>query len=118
VLAPPPPVERPTWIVRLSVTTGGASGRDFDFVPGRWRLGRAPHAEGAEQPVAVDDAGMSRDHFVLEVGTAAVVLRDLGSTNGTFVNGQRVTRHILQDGDSLRAGASTFHVRLELRPPA
>ena len=57
---------------------------------------------------------MSRDHFALEVGVAAVILRDLGSTNGTFVNGSRVERYILAPGDSVRAGETIFRVELNL----
>jgi pSer/pThr/pTyr-binding forkhead associated (FHA) protein len=57
---------------------------------------------------------MSRDHFALEAGLAAVVLRDLGSTNGTFVNNTRVERHMLAEGDIVRAGATSFQVRLSL----
>ena len=61
---------------------------------------------------------MSRDHFALEAGVAAVVLRDLGSTNGTHVNGSRVDRHILADGDLVRAGETSFRVRLSLGSPS
>lgn len=116
--APAAPV-RPEWIVCLSATTGPAAGRKVEAMPGRYKLGRAPREESGFTVVAFGDSGMSRDHFALEVGVAAVILRDLGSTNGTFVNGSRVERHILSPGDSLRAGETIFRVELNLAgPPA
>ena len=45
-------------------------------------------------------------------------IQDLGSTNGTFVNGSRVTEAILHDGDRVEAGKSTFVVRLHHDEPA
>ena len=47
---------------------------------------------------------VSREHCVLEPQNGDVVLTDKGSTNGTYVNGQRVTRHVLQDEDTIACG--------------
>ena len=105
----------PSWVALLEGTNGPVTGRAFEIQPGRWKLGRAPREEPGMQLMVVGDPGMSRDHFALEAGVAAVILRDVGSTNGTFINGQRIERHILTDGDLLRAGESTFVVRLALR---
>jgi hypothetical protein len=105
---------KPEWVVLLSGCSGPASGRDFEIRPGRWKLGRGPKDEAGFQLVALPDPTMSRDHFALEAGVAAVVLRDLGSTNGTFVNDSRVERHILAEGDVIRAGATSLRVRLSL----
>lgn len=112
------PVEpaRPEWVARLSVTAGPAAGHDLDILPGRWKVGRAPREEPGSRPLLVADTAMSRDHFALEAGVAAVVLRDLGSTNGTFVNGNRVERLVLQEGDVVRAGETSLCVRLCLKP--
>jgi pSer/pThr/pTyr-binding forkhead associated (FHA) protein len=55
---------------------------------------------------------MSKEHAMLTVGTAQVVLSDPGSTNGTFVNGERVTRVILKSGDEIRFGESFFRLTL------
>ncbi len=121
-----PPVSRaevaaplkPQWSVCLSATTGPATGQRLEAMPGRYKLGRAPRDEAGFTAVAFGDGGMSRDHFALEVGVAAVILRDLGSTNGTFVNGSRIERHILAPGDSVRAGETIFTVELNLGGPA
>ncbi len=118
--APAPVVEvaPPTWVALLVVERGPLAGREIEIPPGRWKLGRSPRAEAGFELVALADPVMSRDHFALEAGVAAVVLRDLGSTNGTFVNGTRLERRILQEGDAIGAGESVLRVRLALRPPS
>ena len=115
-VARPQPVApaKPQWVACFSATSGPANGRRLEAMPGRYKLGRAPKDEAGFTIVGFGDAGMSRDHFALEVGVAAVILRDLGSTNGTFVNGSRVERHILTPGDSVRAGETIFRVELNL----
>jgi hypothetical protein len=108
----------PDWIAKLTVTSGAAAGREVEIMAGRWKIGRAPRAELGFETVALPEPSMSRDHFVLEAGVAAVILRDLGSTNGTLVNGQRVERHVLREGDIVHAGAAEMRVQLSLRTPS
>jgi pSer/pThr/pTyr-binding forkhead associated (FHA) protein len=56
----------------------------------------------------VDDRGVSRRHARLSRGPdGGWTLTDLGSTNGTFVNGVRVRVARLRDGDEIRVGAAT-----------
>ncbi|MCA9525694.1 MAG: FHA domain-containing protein, partial [Myxococcales bacterium] len=56
--------------------------------------------------VRVDDDSVSRMHAVVEVsGPNEVVILDLGSTSGTFVNGERVTKQALQTGDRIQLGS-------------
>ncbi len=65
-------------------------------------LGREP-----ENDIVVSDSGVSRNHAVIEESNGAFVLKDLQSTNGTFVNQQKLDdAHLLQDGDRIRLGAS------------
>jgi diguanylate cyclase (GGDEF)-like protein len=54
------------------------------------------------------DDGISREHAAVERDAGKNVLLDLGSTNGTFCNGERVARHDLIDGDKISVGASTI----------
>ena len=52
-----------------------------------------------------DDSGLSRQHFALEQRDGQWVVRDLGSKNGTFVNGERITEaHVLGRSDRITAG--------------
>ncbi len=97
----------------LVATAGPLAGQEFPLQSGQTRIGKAPRpAPGLAVIVAAGDRYMSKEHAVLTLGSAALVLSDPGSTNGTFVNGSRVTRAVLQDGDELRLGESVFRVRL------
>jgi len=60
------------------------------------------------------DVHMSGRHFVVECDGDQCRIRDLGSTNGTFVNGARITEARLRDGDTVEAGQSAFLVRVDL----
>ncbi len=88
----------------LVVLSGTAIGRMFKLEPGAHRIGRAPHMD-----IVLDDPGVSRVHAHLIVDEeGAVVVEDLASTNGTFVNDQRVQRAELRDGDKIRVGTVTI----------
>lgn len=63
-------------------------------------LGRDGHAAA----VVLDDRDVSRRHARLEVIDDQLVLTDLGSTNGTYVNDAQVTRQVLVSGDQVRIG--------------
>jgi serine/threonine-protein kinase len=58
----------------------------------------------------IQDVLLSRDHFQIEKHDLACHLIDLGSTNGTKVNGLRVERVLIREGDVITAGESTFEV--------
>ena len=60
-----------------------------------------------------EDGFLSRNHFLIEFNPPVCFLRDLGSTNGTKVNGTRVDAVRLRDGDAISAGESSFVVRVE-----
>lgn len=103
---PPPPLvldptERP-WLE--------LHGDHYPLLGARTVLGRDSSAD-----ITLDDAGVSRRHAEIRVTHDgphfAVTIRDLNSTNGTFVNGDRVDSRRLQDGDRLTLGRSTLAVR-------
>ena len=73
--------------------------------------GRNVIGRGTEADIRLPDTGVSRKHVdvVLEGGVATV--EDLGSTNGTLVNGRRITRQPLSDGDVIRIGHSVLVYR-------
>ncbi len=56
--------------------------------------------------IQIKDIRISRQHFQIRVVDGNAILEDLGSTNGTYVNSQRVKVHQLQDGDKIQIPAS------------
>ena len=56
------------------------------------------------------DLALSREHFQLETAPPLCQLVDLGSTNGTKVNGLRIERVLLREGDLIDAGDSSFQI--------
>lgn len=92
------------------VAVGGPS------IGARWRLtgGDQLAGRGSECPIRVDDAAMSRAHLRLRVEGDVVHVCDAGSTNGTFIDGARVSgTRALQPGEVLEAGTSLFSVQRE-----
>jgi hypothetical protein len=91
-------------VTHLLVVDG--PGTRHELTTGRNVIGR-----GTEADIRLPDTGVSRKHVdvVLEGGVATV--EDLGSTNGTLVNGRRVSRQALDDGDVIRIGHSVLVYR-------
>lgn len=86
----------------------------FRLLPGSLKtMGRAPRAD-----FVVDAALVSRVHcrFTL-TRSNELELEDLGSTNGTFVNGKKIGRATLSDGDKLTVGRVLFVVNSEVNDP-
>lgn len=95
----------------------------------RTTIGRKPHND-----LVIDNLAVSGEHAVIVTILADSFLEDLGSTNGTFVNGQPIKKHFLQGGDvielgkyklkyvsdapSAMAAANEFDKTLVLRSPA
>jgi hypothetical protein len=82
-----------------------ADGAAYPLVRAVTRLGR-----GTDVDIRVDDPGVSRAHCEIVLGTPAVV-RDLGSTNGTYVDGTKVGQAALVDGSRLQLGSTTLVYR-------
>jgi predicted nucleic acid-binding Zn-ribbon protein len=87
---------------RVLIRTDGNT--DFVHVLGRrTRIGR-----GADNEIVLDTKHISRYHAVLLAGPVNTTIEDLKSTNGVFVNGRRVARQVLKDGDRVTIGKSHF----------
>jgi predicted component of type VI protein secretion system len=71
-----------------------------------------------EADLRLDRRSVSKSHCVLVKTDGFLFVRDLASTNGTKVNGQRVRRAALLPGDQLSIGGAKFHVRLGPDDPA
>jgi pSer/pThr/pTyr-binding forkhead associated (FHA) protein len=64
-----------------------------------------------DNDVYLSDRLASRWHARIDVQQGAFVISDLGSANGTFVNGQRIQRQVLRNGDEIRIGDSRLYFR-------
>ncbi|MEO6418218.1 MAG: GGDEF domain-containing protein [Polyangiaceae bacterium] len=80
--------------------TGTSAGQVFALEKGETLVGR-----GRDAHVYIDDTGISRGHCrICCTAPGASVLEDLSSRNGTFVNGKRVARATLEEGDRIQVG--------------
>ena len=59
---------------------------------------------GSSADITVDDAGVSRRHLELRVTPGGVIATDLDTTNGTYVEGHRITAATLLDGNTITIG--------------
>ena len=107
------PIKLPTCVqaVRtcrpaLTRVTGVGMGQTV-AVPSDRRAGLVL-GRGADAGIRIDDHAVSREHVRVHVAEdGSFVLTDLGSTNGTLVNGRRVESCVLTEGDKIQVGTST-----------
>jgi hypothetical protein len=96
----------------------GAGARNVRLVSGDGRtyplqMGSTVIGRGDQANLRLPDVGISRRHARLDYDGAQVVLTDLGSTNGTMVNGQRVSAVALNPGDMIQLGTTTLTFRVD-----
>jgi predicted component of type VI protein secretion system len=84
---------------KLVVNPGTSLAREFELKPGVYRVGRA-----AGNDIRIPDASMSGSHAEILVQGGVIMIKDLGSTNGIFINGSPVKYGELRPGQSLRLG--------------
>ena len=101
--APPAPAQQQT----PNATMVSNDGRQYALAIGSTIIGRGEQAQ-----LRLADVGISRRHARLDYDGTRVVLTDLGSTNGSVVNGQRISAVALRPGDVVQFGTTTltFHV--------
>src|SRR5262245_56545175 len=100
--------------LQLEVIEGPHSGAKFQFERHEtFLVGRDPQA----QLSLTLDAQSSRHHFMLEFSPPTCVMRDLGSRNGTKVNGQPVKQATLSNGDVISCGKTSLRVALSVAAP-
>jgi len=99
-LAPQPAVGERGSLVRL------ADGVSTALAKPSVTIGRLPECD-----VVVDDAGVSRQHARIRRTEGGFVLTDLGSTNGTMVNGEPIQEHVLEHGDRITIGETELEFR-------
>ncbi|MFZ3065410.1 MAG: sigma 54-interacting transcriptional regulator [Nitrospirota bacterium] len=102
--------------VKLAVTKGRELGKEFVIDKGLLRIGSKK-----ENDVVIADDTVSRHHAVIEEKKGQYIIRDLESTNGTFVNGLQVSEAFLNEGSIIRLGNTELRFipveeKIELTP--
>lgn len=77
----------------------------------RTRIGRAPGCE-----MQIESSSVSRHHALVLMGSRDVIIEDLNSTNGVLVNGRKVSRQLLNDGDLVTIGEAQFRLSVKFAP--
>lgn len=88
---------------RLTVISGPASGATYPLDTGDFSIGREN-----SNTLCLSDGLVSRQHCVVESRNRKFILRDLGSTNGSFVNGLAIQEKALRHGDRITIGNSSL----------
>lgn len=88
----------------IAVHSGPAAGTVLPLRRGTYRIGRS----GTE--IALPDAALSREHARLEVTDTAITITDLGSANGTVVDGKRVDHSAVSTSSLISCGGSTLSI--------
>lgn len=96
-----PPPEQPTTIASIPADDPQPQSSDDALTIGRSR----------DNSIVLDDMLVSRHHVRITADNDGLLLEDLGSRNGTFVNGRRVDQAHLHEGDRLGIGSAVFEVR-------
>jgi serine/threonine-protein kinase len=102
--------------IRLNITAGPHKGQQFAFVGhDTFLVGRSPQAHFR---LSSEDKYFSRVHFMVEVNPPHCRLLDMGSRNGTYVNGVKADGAVdLHDGDCIKAGHTLLRVAIEAGTP-
>jgi chromosome segregation ATPase len=100
-VAPGPAAPAAEWVPELIRIDGD---RSINYPLGRrTRIGRAAGCE-----LHIDSSSVSRHHALILAGTREAIIEDLNSTNGVMLNGRKVTRQVLNDGDIVTIGEIQF----------
>jgi len=93
-------------MAKLVLLSEGFTGKSYELKAESTTVGRLP-----DNAFEVPEASVSSHHAEILLKGGEVVVRDLDSTNGTFINGQKITESVLKPGQILRLG--TIDMRLE-----
>jgi pSer/pThr/pTyr-binding forkhead associated (FHA) protein len=96
---------------RLCITLPGGKTERIALETQPKVIGRDPKAD-----ICIEDRNISRQHCSVAAVPGGVRVQDLGSTNGTFVGGKRVTTAVLKDGEKLQLGELSFFVECDTPP--
>jgi hypothetical protein len=109
----PPPASRPLPsgdVPHVEILAGMGAGSAIELTKVEVAIGRSTRAG-----IRLLDSTVSRRHAVIVFADGCYRLNDCGAANGTFVNGDRIFSHVLEEGDTVVIGRTTLQFRL---PPA
>jgi hypothetical protein len=86
-------------VIRLVMTLNGERLGEFGIAKPRTTIGRRAHND-----IVIDHIGVSGEHAAIVQAPQGLLLQDLQSTNGTYVNEQAIEQHLLQPGDVIGIG--------------
>jgi pSer/pThr/pTyr-binding forkhead associated (FHA) protein len=98
-------------MARLILSLDGQVMAEYNMNKERYTIGRLP-----DNDIRIDNPAVSGHHSLIINILNDSFLEDLNSTNGTYVNGVRVTRRALKNGDLVTLGKTEF--RFTINPPA
>ncbi|MDR3458698.1 MAG: FHA domain-containing protein [Verrucomicrobiae bacterium] len=101
-------------MAKLIIHHGTPQAHEFELKPGANHLGR-----GEANDCRITDGSVSTNHAQITVEGSSIRIKDLGSTNGTFINQAPVSEAVLQPGQALRLGAVSIllHTDAPVPPP-
>lgn len=100
-------IRKPEQSFSLTVTPPSGDEWTYRVSTPRVRIGRLSHCD-----LVLRDSQVSREHGLLIASVEELILEDLNSVNGTFVNGERIVRASLKPGDVIRIGETALKVSL------
>ena len=86
-------------MAKLVVSLDGVVIKEVQITKDKTTLGRRPYND-----IVIDNLAVSGEHAVLQMGPDGVFIEDLNSTNGTYVNGKAIKRHVLQHNETIEIG--------------
>lgn len=92
----------------LEVSAGPQEGKVFSLEPYPMIIGRRENCD-----IIITDSSVSRRHARVEYYQGSFKLSDLGSTNGTFVNGVRIDKKVIEPGDAVKFGSTLCYFKVE-----
>ncbi len=101
----------PKYAVSIVVRKGNKKGAEYSITNSRTVIGRGTGAD-----IIIDDPTVSRIHAAIEFCKNKFILKDLGSTNGTFVDGTSIKQADLAHGVLFQIGGTVMEFALAERP--
>lgn len=84
------------------------SGRTYELNIGTITIGR-----GENVSIQIPDSGISRKHLEISVTNKEILVEDLNSTNGTFINGKQIKAYLVTEPISINLGSSKLEIRIK-----